>query len=435
MTRLGITWFWTFLIPLATGLVLGLYLFGPYTLLSSPGDQHIVMRRYDSFFCDGIQISSDIQFNAYMMGHTPQILQDNRTLNRFHYSNTTKEFSYESWNFYLLQGSNIQLQLCNVDNIEFYLIEGSDNFHKWQKHPLDCKGCFVLQKSYSGVKNCSNDTIDFEANGTNFYAYDFAKKMDKTDEYYIVFQNPSTKHTAKMTLELLINRTMYDLSLSNQKSFCNFSTDCKLSLSFLSKEAMVYESLNQNLFNVENTVSCSPTWVVYLALFGGIPFIAGFVISLLLFICYMPETDAWEGVYRPKPWDEGNSSKFHQILEAAQDLDMDPKENKGREREKFDKAQKTGTINRPRKSGYDTLSEEDTDEENQPPPYPGTKSERKVPGGNKPAERSSLVNKRAEDYGAMSAESHAPQTVAGEVTSTDKTNGAIASVEVHAAPN
>ncbi len=369
MSRLGVTWFWTLLLPLVLGLVLGFVIFAPFHFRSSPGDQRDVMRDYDSFFCDGVNVSSDVEFNAYLMAHKPEILQNNYSVNTFTLTNLTVEpGSYDVWDFYLLKGSSIFFELCNLIEMEFFMLEGEDNFKKWKGKPSGCD-CYIDHISYHGNLSCWNQTKN--GSGDDHFLYNFTASVDRTQTYYLVFQNPSIERRNQINLNLEILRTVFNL-VDGLKQTCEAQTSCGFSLALFSSDSVVYESITGTQFDVDNKVTCNPTWGVYFFLFGGIPMVAGFCVSLFLFVVYMQCPRAWEGVERPKPWDEGKiNTNQKSIFDAVSSTDDEKKSN--------GKAKSKKTTSKAKRLGYDSLSEDESDEESlqnmagaqdsPPPPY------------------------------------------------------------------
>ena len=408
MSKLGITWLWTFFIPIGIGLVLGLYVFAPCNFVSSPGDQRNVMGRYDTSFCDAITLDSSQQFNAYLLGDGPKILQSNRSYNTFQMTNITmKPASFEMWNFYLLEGSMVQFEICNARQMEFFMLKGEDNYKKWENDPFNCE-CYMDHMSFtSGLPQCVNQTSTDD--GT--FTYNFTTSIGDTDEYYLVFQNPSNLNPNEMNINLQINRSIYNVQ-ENVKDSCFSMSSCNFSLSFLSLESVVYISAEENLFNIDNRVSCNPTWAVYLTLFGGLPMIIGFSISLGLFVLFMHCPNAWEGVYRPKPWDDEKKPQNTPSI-----LDTLPEAGQKGKKEKEDEKKKSlnGKLFS-RKPGYDTLSEEETDEEsmetlprNSPPPaYASTVQPTAEAHREQPSDHPESVTKPPEEMnGVIHVEVHA----------------------------
>ena len=301
LSKLGITWLWTIFIPLFLGLMLGLYVFAPSSFMSSPGDERNVMGNYDSFFCDNISLKSSRQFDAYLLGQSPNILQNNRSINTFKLSNitVTPDF-FKMWNFYLLEGSTVQFQLCNTRNTQFFMFKGMSNYNKWQKNPTNCQ-CFMEYISYPrGSPECAKQSSSTNNTGGNKFPYNLTTIITDTDDYYLVFQNPSNLNPIELNINLQMNRSTCNVH-DNVKERCLKQISCEFPLGFLSKESVVYVSLSESEFSTGNRVFCNPTWAVYFALFGGVPVIAGFSISLLFFILYMHCPREWEGVYRRKP--------------------------------------------------------------------------------------------------------------------------------------
>ena len=148
------------------------------------------------------------------------------------------------------------------------------------------------------LPECAN-----QSSGRDVTTFNFTTSISETDEYYLVFENPSNKDPNEMNLNLQINRSTYDVKDGLKKPCTNLSA-CDFSLGFLSTASVVYVSEEKTQFGIGNHVYCNPTWVVYFVFFGGIPMIVGFSISLVLFILFMHCPRAWEGVHRPKPWDD-----------------------------------------------------------------------------------------------------------------------------------
>ena len=356
MSKLGITWLWSLLIPLALGLILGLYVFAPFNFVSSPGDQRDVMGHYDTFFCDAIRLDSSNLFDAYLLGKSPSILQSNRSYNTFKLNNITmKPGSFKTWNFYLLQGSIVQFEICNARRIEFFMMQGENNYNKWKKNPTDCD-CFMEHMSITRhLTECANQSSDTDAT-----TFNFTTSISDTDEYYLVFENPSNQDPNEMNLNMQINRSTYDVKDDVKKS-CIGSSACDFSVGFLSTACVVYVSTEKTQFGIGNHVYCNPTWAVYFVFFGGIPMIVGFIISLVLFVIFMHCPNAWQGVHRPKPWDDlPKKDKKPSILDTVPD---DTSKDKKEKQSKSDSNPKSNGKILGKKAGYDTLIEEETDEE------------------------------------------------------------------------
>ena len=356
MSKLGITWLWSLFIPLALGLLLGLYVFAPFNFVSSPGDQRDVMGHYDTFFCDAIRLDSSSRFDAYLLGKSPSILQSNRSYNTFELNNITmKPGSFKTWNFYLLEGTIVQFEICNARRMEFFMMRGTSNYNKWKKDSTDCE-CFMEHISLTRyLPECAN-----QSSGRDVTTFNFTTSISETDEYYLVFENPSNKDPNEMNLNLQINRSTYDVKDGLKKSCINLSA-CDFSLGFLSTASVVYVSEEKTQFGIGNHVYCNPTWAVYFVFFGGIPMIVGFSISLVLFVLFMHCPRAWEGVHRPKPWDDLPKKDQKPSI-----LDTVPEDTSKGKKEKQSKTESNAKSNGKilgKKSGYDTLIEEETDEE------------------------------------------------------------------------
>ncbi|XP_041348689.1 uncharacterized protein LOC121368149 [Gigantopelta aegis] len=270
-SRIKILWFWIISASVVSGVLLSQIVFGPVTSIIAPTDMRIVDRKYSTIFCESLVLESQwTTFSAYLLPEKPEVVFNK--LDRFEFKRN--EFLYEGeykyWSFYLLQESQVTIKSCADLTVDLYVIRGRDNLKRWLRNKY-CDHCFVEKQLIN--RPCPiRETYSFTA--------------DVTDEYYFVYMN--SHHKTWLTLEIVLERTVYDTSQCRDR--CVQSVRCSFDLDVESDQVVVYQISNDDqkfdFDDITITTTCSPRLWVYLLLFLFLPFSLGIASCSLIFILF-----------------------------------------------------------------------------------------------------------------------------------------------------
>jgi hypothetical protein len=127
------------------GVLTGTVFYGPYETNFTATDMRLIKDRLSFIFCDGVSVNSNDPsntFSAYLL-ESPPIIE--KHINQTYKTETTSfidDGSYINHQFYLLNGSVIDINICVDRNVLVYVIKGKRNFNYFINNGLWCEDCF-----------------------------------------------------------------------------------------------------------------------------------------------------------------------------------------------------------------------------------------------------------------------------------------------------
>jgi hypothetical protein len=196
-------------VALALGLGIGTVVFGQYTQTLRATDMKQIKEKLSTVFCSGVHLHSWTNannVNMYKLPHQPRIDPDTRQLYTTQETDTVTGRYYQSYQYYLLEGSIVSLNSSCRTKLEMYVFQGNENFNSFVNNKA-CDKCYVHHETFQ------NNTF-----------YELNKSA--TDDYYFVYVNRNMQQSDQLTVDFFLNRTVYDVRdnipcLSN----CHFDLD------------------------------------------------------------------------------------------------------------------------------------------------------------------------------------------------------------------
>lgn len=255
------------------GVLTGTVFYGPYETNFTTTDMRLIKDRLSFIFCDGVSVDSNDgpsnTFSAYLLDSPPII---EKHINQTYKTETTSyidDGSYINDQFYLLNGSIININICVDSIVQMYVIKGKSNFNYFINNGLWCEDCFEKRRIFYKHKRCVTAS-DFK-----FISY----SVLDTDEYYIVYV--STDDSAWLTAMYSIGRTLYNVS--NALDACSSVFYCEFSFDYKEPFLVIHTGDTYTLAQFPVVTSCtSRTWI-YMVTFFVIPYSIGIIICVLIY--------------------------------------------------------------------------------------------------------------------------------------------------------
>lgn len=257
---------WLVAVFLVAGLSLGVGRFGPTDISTSPTDMMAMTRGINTVFCDGVEVSSSSPVTTYFLPSSPVVTSSHVN---YSISKTTQvnQDSFEYWGYYLLSGSNVDIEVCADYSGHMYVIQGHANFNRWKND--DCHDDCTMTSVILG--GCTFPW--YKKTRDHFHVRD-------TDEYFIVLANHLLS-TFSADIMFNLSRTVYDVDYQTRS--CKNSLTCKVDFSGTdSTESIIVFVPKSDKDDVNVTTTCSPRLAVFMTIFLLIP-----AVLAALFIAYM----------------------------------------------------------------------------------------------------------------------------------------------------
>ena len=243
---------------------------------------------YNSVLCQGITaqstnkpMSSQSNATLYVLNRVPTTSGvENFNVSEKATFNTMGD--YHHWNFYLNEGSNVSLKVCqsnDYSSIEFCLIKGSDNFNEWSDHGI----------VYDNIDSCVNSKILVSGCSTISY------KIPDSDKYYFTFYADGFV-SVQINVDFYIQRKVYQVSPETIEQQCSFPLDghsnCSVAVPVSSSYTALL-SLNTTLpvdYDAGATfdIDCQPrVWFYVVICVGALVPAAVIVILVTVCLCVM----------------------------------------------------------------------------------------------------------------------------------------------------
>jgi len=244
----------------------------------SLGDQSIVGGPFWATFCREMHLDANHTFNAFHLKSYPGCLENTMTMNFLvAYHNRPlkgRDKLYAYYNF--LAGSSISITIgIDQQAVEFYIIQGEDNYKIWEQHGT-CSDCFL---EYS--------TLTY---AWGSWSWTYKMEINTTDSYYYVISNPLSDQPGNIILADIVidmNRTVYSLKNSVVND-CDNVTSCVMKLKPFSHERVMVEYLHRDRHQRQTyvTVSCKPRLYIYGVIFIIIPCLLSLSVAGLIVACF-----------------------------------------------------------------------------------------------------------------------------------------------------
>lgn len=267
-----------------------------------------VIHPYNSYFCQGLLAKSINTPNNFQSNATLYLLTSQPPLTDLEIFNTSRRASlnsdstnYQSWNFYMNNGSVVSLDACYRDSsnfdIAFYLIKGSSNHNKWTKNP----GSSHAVKYSRLSSQCQK--ISYRVQNSDLY-------------FFVFYLKPKYHSVALVDIEFNFNRTVYHISLGSVVQNCSFPLDGKSSCFIsvpMSSSYTALLSLNTTRpvdyndgANVQ--ISCQPrAWLYAVIILSTMLVVIAIVLSVVAGVCYKIKRGKKQS-YSPLEGESGNAT-------------------------------------------------------------------------------------------------------------------------------
>lgn len=252
-----------------------------------PGDT--LPYEYSSLFCSKIELESNSLSGLCLLYNMPEQVPGDR-LTFFECFSLFKNGQYRSWDFYLHNGSNIDVSAYAVmttpapisggantePQVDFYFLEETA-YDDLMHHHLSCDHPACVHKRIGAYGN-HNMTYHTTLSQSTVKKYYFVVKWNHNDK-------------VEVCITLSINRTEYDLSGLNP--LCTTTTEaegsCELETTFGHHyPAVIYVEDNDKPWDQEYDViivTCDPRWGFYIGIIVMI-FISIIVLTIIYLIIY-----------------------------------------------------------------------------------------------------------------------------------------------------
>ncbi len=263
----GITWIITIVLSFVLALIVKVVVFAPYSFNSSPSDQIEIHTFPSTYFCESIQIESTSVFTTFFLLFPPTVDQNDQP----HYQDMVTfgiaagDFSY--WGFYMLEGSDINLEVCTSESAEVFIFKGQSNFNTFQTGCLENK-CPSLFSQVINSQSCNGST-----NRTTITIYD-----TEQDYYFIVVSARSSEKTVPGTVYIDLTRSVYNIA-SIGDSVCVSETSC-LMTGTEATFGVLFVAPSDSEYNAYNAVKCYADYRTYLFIFVVIPVMIAVVVCV-----------------------------------------------------------------------------------------------------------------------------------------------------------
>jgi hypothetical protein len=178
-------------VTIGLGLGFGLGLFGPYSKEFSASDMRQLTAGLSTAFCSGVVVSSDYNIRVYLLPTQPRIDPETYQIYTTQERNSVPGRYYQSFQYYMLEGSTISLNSSCETELEMYVFQGQENFDSFINNKV-CNKCYIHHQIL-------HNSSFYELNKT------------ATDDYYFVYVNRNLQQSDTLIVDFSLNRTLYDI--------------------------------------------------------------------------------------------------------------------------------------------------------------------------------------------------------------------------------
>jgi hypothetical protein len=200
-------WSGLVVVVLSLGFGIGSGKFGEESTRMRSSDMHYLTKGLSTVFCSGVDVSAlDGTLDVYMLPHRPRIDPESCQIYTTKFKNTVEGRYYQSYQYYLLEGSIVSLNSSCDTQLEMYVFQGYENFNSFINNKV-CDKCYSYHDT---VRKHSHYTLNTTA----------------TDDYYFVYVNNNFL-SEKLVVDVFLNRTLYDVQniipcLYREEEPCHF---------------------------------------------------------------------------------------------------------------------------------------------------------------------------------------------------------------------
>lgn len=268
--KIAITWIIIIAISLGLAITLKLTVFNLYSFNSSPGDQREIRSFSTTYFCSAVEIQSTSKFNVFLLLIPPQIEETKPDYFQDEVNIGISPGNFQYWYFYLLEGSDLNLDICTkgyTENVILYIFHTEDNFQTFED------GCLGVTCPYMYTQVIRDNYCNETLNKTRVLI-----NISDTNDYYIVLSARNSPGTVIATVNMNISRSEYSLSAIGEP-FCLSKTNCMFH-GAVSSYGVMYTTPHDSAYNSFTQVKCIADEETYLFIFLVTPVMIGFIISV-----------------------------------------------------------------------------------------------------------------------------------------------------------
>ncbi len=271
LVKFGITCVATIVISFVLAIAVKVVIFAPYSFHSSPSDQIEIHTFPSTYFCESIQIESTSMFSTFFLVFPPTVDQKDQShyQDKITFGIAPGDYSY--WGFSMLEGSDINLEVCTHANADVLIFKGQGDFNTFQSGCLGNECPYLLHQVAYGqsCNGSSNRTIITIAD-------------TEQDYYYIVISARSSQRTVPGTISISLSRSVYSAA-SIGDSACVSDSSC-LMTGTEATYGILFVAPADSGYNAYNKVKCYADYRTYLFIFVVIPVMIAvvFCVSIVL---------------------------------------------------------------------------------------------------------------------------------------------------------